>query len=984
MGLGSRVPARRLFGIVVMLLVLAIHSPARAGMGQWTSTGLFGGLVNVLAVDPQTPTNVYAAAPGGVFKSTDGGMTWARATNGITDLSIDALVIDPKTPTTLYAGAQLGGGVFKSTDGANSWTQLSNAPSIVNALAINPQTTSTLYAGSPFAGEGTVVKSTDGGMTWAMSGTGLPNGTFILAVDPQTPTTLYAGEQSQGIFKSLDGGNSWAAANNGFGGSLINVQALAINPQNTSTLYAAVATLSGPFGLFESTNGGASWSLANSLVNLSSNLVNISIAINPQNPSTLYVGGFGIGAQVSTNGGANFTPIGTGSGLTSRNVVAIAINPQNPAALYAGTTDGGVFATANASASWSAQNTGLTLITVTTVAVDPSTPTTIYAGTVGSGLFKSLDGGSTWAAINTGITTLTTSSTAQVQVIAIDPLTTSNVYAAGEGGFGLFRSTNGGASWSQSDSGLPGGNFIIVQDLVIDPQTTTTIYAGTADAGVYKSLDGGGHWTAVDNGLTGGAGENVVNLSIVGPPVSQLFVSTVADGVFTSSDGANTWTQVDLNLTNTNSSMLNVSANVIGQNGPSPCLNTLILLKAAYENSIDNVLPLAKAYVSCKQALFRQEELGLSVLFSAPVGSASPAHASLATASSAATASPSAVTPWGVTNGAYADVCEPLGALVINPQDATIFYTGGDCGVLRGTNSGQQIVSMSLGLPPNLQVNALAMTASANDLYAGTRGGGIYRFTFADSPLAAAVLPSSRSVEVGTAATAFATIINASQSAASGCALAMSTSLPASFLYQTTNPATNALAGSPNTPVNIAAGSAQTFLFALTPTAAFNPIDAQLDFDCAGVTPVAVLPGINTLLISGSTTPVPDVIALVATASNDGILHIPGASASGAFAVATDNIGAGAAITAAPVLSASSLPLTVTVCQTNPGSGQCLAPPAASATATVNSGDTPTFGFFATASAAIPFDPVNSRISCQFTDATGVVHGSTSIAVETQ
>jgi hypothetical protein len=56
----------------------------------------------------------------------------------------------------------------------------------------------------------------------------------------------------------------------------------------------------------------------------------------------------------------------------------------------------------------------------------------------------------------------------------------------------LFKSTNGGASWSQSDSGFPGGNFIIIQDLAIDPQTTTTIYAGTADAGVYKSLDGGG------------------------------------------------------------------------------------------------------------------------------------------------------------------------------------------------------------------------------------------------------------------------------------------------------------------------------------------------------------------------------------------------------------------------------------------------------------------------------------------------------------
>jgi photosystem II stability/assembly factor-like uncharacterized protein len=978
--LSSRVPSRRLFGIAVMLLVLAIHSPARAGSGQWTSTGPFGGLVNGLAVDPQTPTNVYAAAPGGIFKSVDGGTTWARATNGITDLSIDALVIDPKTPTTLYAGAETGGGVFKSTDGANSWTQLSNAPTIVNALAINPQTTSTLYAGSPFAGEGTVVKSTDGGMTWAMSGSGLPNGTFILAIDPQTPTTLYAGEQTQGIFKSLDGGNTWTAANNGFSGSLINVQALAINPQNTSTLYAVVATLSGPFGLFESTNGGASWSLANSLVNVSNNLVNISIAINPQTPSTLYVGGFGLGVSVSTNGGASFTPISTNSGLTSRNVLALAINAQNPAAIYAGTSDGGVFASANAGASWSAQNTGLTLITVTTVAVDPSTPTTVYAGTVGSGLFKSLDGGNSWAAINTGITTLKTSTTAQVKVIAIDPVNPATLYAAGASGFRLFKSTNGGASWSESDTGLP---FSDIADLAIDPQTTTTLYAGFTDAGVYKSIDGGGHWTAVDNGLTGGAGENVVNLSIVGPPFSQLSVSTVADGVFVSTDGANTWMPVNFTLPGSNSVRFQPS---LASSTPFFCKQTLddfalsILL-----GRTPGELTVIEYYV-CATG----KRVGLTIIpdpdssNSSTLSGSRPSQAAAPAAMAAVASAPPGVTAWGPTDGAYSDVCEPLGPIIVNPQDSSIFYTGGGCGVLQGTNFGQQLVSMSLGLPPNLQVNALGITSSASVLYAGTQGGGIYRFSFADSPLAAAVLPSSRSVEVGTTATAFATIINASQSTASGCGLAMSTSIPATFLYQTTNPATNALTGSPNTPVNIAAGSAQTFLFALTPTAAFDPIDAQLDFDCTGVTPVAVLPGINTLLISGSATPVPDVIALVATARNDGILHIPGASGSGAFAVATDNLGAAAAITAAPVLSASSLPLTVTVCQTNPGSGQCLAPPTASVTATVDFGDTPTFGFFATASAAIPFDPANSRISCQFTDADGVVHGSTSIAVETQ
>src|SRR5271170_7482691 len=100
------------------------------------------------------------------------------------------------------------------------------------------------------------------------------------------------------------------------------------------------------------------------------------------------------------------------------------------------------------------------------------------------------------------------------------------------------------------------------------------------------------------------------------------------------------------------------------------------------------------------------------------------------------------------------------------------------------------------------------------------------------SPLVAAVLPSSRSVQVGNTATAFATIINGGPSALSGCAIVPVTTIPASFVYQTTNPATNALTGSPNTPASIAAGASQSFVIAFTPTAPFAPTVVMLGFDC--------------------------------------------------------------------------------------------------------------------------------------------------------
>jgi virginiamycin B lyase len=256
--------------------------------------------------------------------------------------------------------------------------------------------------------------------------------------------------------------------------------------------------------------------------------------------------------------------------------------------------------------------------------------------------------------------------------------------------------------------------------------------------------------------------------------------------------------------------------------------------------------------------------------------------------------------------------------------------------------------------------------------------------TSGPSPLVAAVLPSSRSVEVGNTATAFATIINSGSSAASGCAIVPVTTVPASFVYQTTNPATNALIGSPNTPVSIAAGGSQSFVIAFTPNAPSAPTIMILGFDCTGVSAAPSNTGLNTLLLSASTTPVPDIVALAATAMNDGILHITGTSGSNAFAVATVNVGASASITATANTGAATLPLAISLCQTNPMSGQCISSIGSSVTTTINANATPTFAIFATASGSVPFLPQTNRIFVQFADANGIVRGSTSVAVETQ
>jgi len=98
------------------------------------------------------------------------------------------------------------------------------------------------------------------------------------------------------------------------------------------------------------------------------------------------------------------------------------------------------------------------------------------------------------------------------------------------------------------------------------------------------------------------------------------------------------------------------------------------------------------------------------------------------------------------------------------------------------------------------------------------------------------------------------------------------------------------------------------------------------------------------------------------------------------------NVGASASITATATANtgAVSLPLAISLCQTDPASGQCTSSVGPSVTTTINAGATPTFAIFATASGQVPFDPANNRIFVIFSDAGGTVCGSTSVAVQTQ
>lgn len=686
-------------------------SVVTAGVGQWTGNGPFGGLVTVLAVDPQTPNNLYAAGFSGIFKSVDGGVSWARASTGIIDPTVDALVIDPITPTTLYAGSVQGGKLGKSTDGAKSWTPI--GPTLVVALAIDPKTPTTLYASRQQAG---LSKSTDGGATWAPIGvatlpTGFPTFTSLI-VDPKTPATVYAGAQSQGIFKSVDGGATWAAIISGFTGPVIQIYRLAIDPQTPSTLYAAAST-SGGDGLFKSADGGANWTriLAKGAAN---NFYIGTVSVDPQSPATIYIG-TGNGAFKSTDGGTSFAPARTG--LPTDIVNVLAINPQNPADIYAGTGNG-VFATTNGGAGWTAASNGLALTTVTAIAVDPAAATTIYAGTTVSGMFKSVDGGDTWTAIDTGIPP-TGNSGLQfpgITSLAIDPRAPNTLYAGTQStqSSGVLKSVDGGATWANSATGIP--DFVGVSAVAIDPFATATIYAGLTTSGLYQSVDGGAHWGPA-NGVPATA--HVTGLSIGIAPASagggsRVAASTLGDGIFFSVPGGG--------FTAAGAKLFFWS--------DEGCLKLISGLLYQYNPDIDPAKAFFITFMFCDTTFTLEDgpHLGHSA--------ASPPTTS-ATGSVILKSAPYD-TPWAAPDGDGAKVaaCSPVMSIVGNPLDVNAFYLGAGCGVLMGTNLGAHMVTMNAGLPPNLQVNALAITPSGSDLYAGAQGGGVYRFTLASVPAA--------------------------------------------------------------------------------------------------------------------------------------------------------------------------------------------------------------------------------------------------------
>lgn len=245
--------------------------------------------------------------------------------------------------------------------------------------------------------------------------------------------------------------------------------------------------------------------------------------------------------------------------------------------------------------------------------------------------------------------------------------------------------------------------------------------------------------------------------------------------------------------------------------------------------------------------------------------------------------------------------------------------------------------------------------------------------------LVSAVLPASRSVQVGNPATFFAVMSNAATTAATGCRVSPSIGPLGEFEFTVTDPVTNMITGMPDVPFDLAGSSTQTLLLSVTPSLTFAATDVPLDYRCDSGNPATSIIGVNTLLLSASDAPVPDIVGLTTVVD----LVAPEGETS-LFAVASINVGVTDNITVSLDTGGVPVPANLNICQTDPNTGGCNSAIAPNITLNYAAGETATFAVFVEPTGTIESNPNAHRVFIRFKDSAGEVRGATTTAVRTQ
>jgi photosystem II stability/assembly factor-like uncharacterized protein len=336
------------------------------GGRTWAEAGaLFFPVEDLLSA----PYGLLAGTAAGIYRSADRGASWAESSGGLNAMPVERLALDPLR-SHLYAVSL--GFLFKAPDGGGRWNLLPTPSSGV----VGPIVTAPSRPGSVFAGTfGSVLRSINGGREWAVGediDCALP---ISLAVDPTRDWVVYLGidlfevpcGQTCRTFKSVDTGSTWTCLADGLngGGSLV-----VADPRQSGVLYAESLGR-----LYRSEDDGRSWSL------LVVGLNPLALAISPADSQVLFAG-VGNGVGRSEDGGRTWR-FDT-EGLPEDAVHSLAADPLDPRTVYAAALEHGVFKSTDGGATWTSLGPELERLRVTSLALDRARKT-LYAGTLFGG-----------------------------------------------------------------------------------------------------------------------------------------------------------------------------------------------------------------------------------------------------------------------------------------------------------------------------------------------------------------------------------------------------------------------------------------------------------------------------------------------------------------------------------------------------------------------------------------------------------------------
>ena len=334
------------------------------------------GRVVGFAVHPNDRSHYFVAvASGGVWKTTNSGTTWTPVFDNEGSYSIGCVVMDPKNPNVLWVGTgennsqrsvAYGDGVYKSTDGGRTWANVGlKASEHIGKIHIDPRDSDTVYvaAQGPLWGPGGdrgLYKTTDGGKTWNKILAGDDNtGVTDFVQDPRNPDTIVAatwqrrrhvwtiinGGPGSAIHRTTDGGKTWTKIRAGLPAGDLGRIGLAIAPTDPDTVYAIIEAADGLGGIHRSTDRGLTWEKRNPFAAQAQYYSHL--VVDPVNKDRLYA--MNVLIQVSDDGGKTLTP------MTERNKHvdnhALWIDPKDPKYYLCG-CDGGIYESFDRGQNW--------------------------------------------------------------------------------------------------------------------------------------------------------------------------------------------------------------------------------------------------------------------------------------------------------------------------------------------------------------------------------------------------------------------------------------------------------------------------------------------------------------------------------------------------------------------------------------------------------------------------------------------------------